>query len=70
MGRFLGAVCKNKNGTNWNFPQHTVVHSNSKRVGSLKSKNLKIFLRFLIKQIDSARSGVEAGVQKYLLGSD
>jgi hypothetical protein len=43
--------------------------STSKRVGLLQSPNLMIIALFLKYQTDSSRSGLESGIQIYLLGS-
>jgi hypothetical protein len=45
-----------------------VIHP--KRVGLLQSPNLMIFALFLKYQTDSPRSGLESGIQIYLLGRD
>jgi hypothetical protein len=37
-------------------------------VGSLRILNLRILVRFLKKQTDSARCGLEADIQFYLVG--
>jgi hypothetical protein len=42
--------------------------STSKRVGLLQSPNLMIIALFLKYQTDSPRSGLESGIQIYLLG--
>jgi hypothetical protein len=49
-------------------PEYLAWFSTSKSVGSLRSLNLRILVRFLKKQTDSAKSGLEADIQFYLLG--